>query len=75
MGCALMSTAAVEFISAAAHDFHLKLGSRARDNGVSIAGFSTDIEGTDRLQGVNWDIGAYEYSASRISSPGSQIIL
>ena len=42
-------------------DYHLQAGSPCIDNGTSAAAPSTDIEGTSRPQGANFDMGAYEY--------------
>lgn len=44
-------------------NYALQATSPAKDAGVTIASFSTDILGTSRPQGSAWDIGAYEYNA------------
>lgn len=43
--------------------------SPAIDAGITLPGFSYDIEGTPRSQGNGWDIGAYEFTDRRLASP------
>jgi parallel beta-helix repeat protein len=50
-----------QFVNAAAGDFHLQPGSPAIDGGISIEAVTTDQDGTRRPQGVNYDIGAFEF--------------
>jgi hypothetical protein len=49
------------FVNAAARDFHLQVGSPAKDAGVTISGLGTDFDGVIRPQGSAYDLGAYEY--------------
>lgn len=51
-------------------NFILTEDSNAIDNGSTIAGFSTDYEGTTRIE--PWDIGAYEYD--NIPSPPTNLL-
>lgn len=53
---------AASFTDAVNGDFHLASGATAINSGTTIAGISTDIEGTARPQGAAYDMGAYEYS-------------
>ena len=52
------------FVDASTGDYHLQTGSPCIDAGTSQNAPSTDFEGTNRPQGVGFDIGAYEYSNS-----------
>jgi hypothetical protein len=49
------------------YDFHLRADSLAIDSGATVQ-VPTDYEGRARPQGSGYDIGAYEYSSSGISS-------
>jgi len=49
------------------NDFHLRADSLAIDSGATVP-VPTDYEGRARPQGSGYDIGAYEYSSSGISS-------
>jgi hypothetical protein len=49
------------------YDFHLRADSLAIDSGATVP-VPTDFEGRARPQGSGYDIGAYEYSSSGISS-------
>ena len=49
------------------YDFHLRADSLAIDSGATVP-VPTDYEGRARPQGSGYDIGAYEYSSSGISS-------
>src|SRR5262245_38865087 len=49
------------------YDFHLRADSLAIDSGATVP-VPADFEGRARLQGAGYDIGAYEYSSSGISS-------
>ena len=51
------------FVNASANDFHLRAGSPAIDNGVSLTGFGYDYDGAVRPEGAGWDIGAFESGA------------
>jgi hypothetical protein len=68
------------FVNAGAGDFHLASGSPAIDKGIVssvFSGFQTvygvsiayDRDGRARPQGSAWDIGAYEYGGTSLSSP------
>jgi hypothetical protein len=48
-----------EFITAGS-DFHLQATSPARDSGVDV-GITNDLDENSRPQGVDYDMGAYEY--------------
>ncbi|MBI1936260.1 VCBS repeat-containing protein [Candidatus Woesearchaeota archaeon] len=50
------------FVDAANDNFHLKSNSPAINAGTVISEFNYDKDGTSRLQGTAWDIGAYEYA-------------
>jgi hypothetical protein len=54
-------------IDPASYNFHLQASSLAIDSGAVVP-VSTDHEGRARPQGSGYDIGAYEYSSSGISS-------
>jgi hypothetical protein len=54
------------FVNAASYDFHLQAGSPAIDAGLTISQIVNDCDGTLRLQGARYDIGAYEYTSSPI---------
>lgn len=60
-GC-IKTIEAASFTDAANGDFHLSSGSTAINAGTTIAGITSDIEGTLRPQGAAFDMGAYEYS-------------
>jgi len=51
------------FVNPAAWDYHIGLGSAARDQGVN-AGVTDDIDGDARPQGSGYDIGADEYTGA-----------
>jgi hypothetical protein len=51
------------FVSLATNNFHLTAGSPAIDAGATVS-LATDYDGVPRPQGPDYDIGAYEYSAS-----------
>lgn len=61
------------FVNAAANNYRLKDGGVAIDAGGSslsnVSAPSTDLEGTNRPQGVNFDAGAYEKTESVPPSP------
>ncbi len=48
------------FVNPAGQDYHLKVGSPARDAGLVLSLVPFDIEGVARPQGAAYDIGAYE---------------
>ncbi|MBO0857528.1 MAG: right-handed parallel beta-helix repeat-containing protein [Chloracidobacterium sp.] len=54
-------------VNPTAYDFHLRADSLAIDSGATVP-VPTDFEGRVRPQGGGYDIGAYEYSSSGISS-------
>src|SRR5262249_55940577 len=54
-------------VDPASYNFHLQAGSLAIDSGAVVP-VSTDHEGRPRPQGSGYDIGAYEYSSSGMSS-------
>jgi hypothetical protein len=54
-------------VDPASYNFRLQAGSLAIDSGAVVP-VSTDHEGRPRPQGGGYDIGAYEYSSSGISS-------
>ena len=54
-------------VDPASYDFHLQASSLAIDSGAVVP-VSTDHEGRPRPQGGGYDIGAYEYSSSGMSS-------
>src|SRR5262245_66222229 len=54
-------------VDPASYDFHLQASSLAIDSGAVVP-VSTDHEGRQRPQGGGYDIGAYEYSSSGMSS-------
>src|SRR5262249_33642294 len=66
-GCAVVGNPL--FVNAAGNDFHLQAGSPARDAGITLSIVTTDYDGIPRPQGVAYDIGAYEYSASQLAAP------
>jgi hypothetical protein len=68
-GC--LVTGNPQFVNTATDDYHLLAGSSAIGAGSVLTEFSTDIVGTSRPQGINWDIGAYEY----ISPPAALTLL
>jgi hypothetical protein len=50
------------FVNSAGHDFHLRSGVNAIDNGADLSSvFTTDFDGVTRPTGSGWDIGAYEF--------------
>ena len=57
----LWGTSDPRFVSAAAGDFHLQLGSPAIDTGATISIVPTSSDGVPRPQGTAYDIGAFEY--------------
>jgi hypothetical protein len=68
-----IATAAQLFVSAAANDYHLAPTSPAIDAGTSLPSPNqpptTDLDGTMRPSGANWDIGAYERSSAPDTTP------
>jgi len=48
-------------VDIAARDFHLRSGSVAIDQGVSVGVVTTDFDGTARPQGAAMDVGAMEF--------------
>jgi len=58
------------FVDPSGNDFHLLWNSPAIDGGIAI-GLSTDLDGWYRPQGLDYDMGAYEFAggASAISIP------
>jgi hypothetical protein len=52
----------------AGFDFHLQVGSPAKDSGTAISTLTTDRDGIQRPQAAGYDIGAYEYFAGTIVS-------
>jgi len=56
------------FVNAPGGDFHLLSGSPAINVGVNTSCSPTDIAGTPRPQGVNCDIGAYEFSSAGVAT-------
>jgi hypothetical protein len=50
------------FINPSAADYHLKAGSPAVDQGLSLAEVTDDLEGNSRPAGPAYDIGAFELS-------------
>lgn len=59
------------FVNGEAGNFHLQSNSPAIDAGVTIGGILTDADGISRPQGGEYDIGAYEFSLARLSSPAN----
>ena len=57
-------------------DFRPRSGSVLIDNGVAVAGFSSDYAGTSRPQGLRWDIGAFEFIGGTFipKYPGSILV-
>jgi hypothetical protein len=45
----------------ASNDFHIQSNSPGVDAGTSISAPTVDLDDIDRPQGLNWDIGAYEF--------------
>ncbi len=62
-GLAAQINADPNFVNAPS-DFHLRLGSPAIDSGTTILDLLTDFEGLSRPQGIQYDIGAYEFLSS-----------
>src|SRR5262245_14808332 len=54
-------------VGPASYDFHLQASSLAIDSGATVP-VPTDHEGRPRPQGSGYDIGAYEFSSSGMSS-------
>jgi hypothetical protein len=61
-------TGSVQFVDAAALDFHTLAGSAVIDRGVALPAVATDYDGRTRPAGGSYDIGAYELG-SRDASP------
>src|SRR5207245_11100487 len=57
----LWGTSDPRFVSAAAGDFHLQLGSPAIDTGATISIVPTTSDGVPRPPGTAYDIGALDY--------------
>ena len=51
------------FVDAAAHDYHLAVGSPAVDAGEPLREVAIDRDGVERPQGSAYDVGAYEAAA------------
>lgn len=60
----ILVTPADLFVNPAANDYRLKAGSVAIDKGAAQTLVTKDIAGTARPQGLNWDLGCYEYVAN-----------
>ena len=53
------------FVDSANHNYRLNNNTIAKDTGTDLTGtFTTDIIGTNRPQGIAWDIGAYEFRSN-----------
>jgi hypothetical protein len=52
------------FVDLASRDVHLQATSPAIDAGVALQEVSQDLDGVSRPQGLQYDIGAYEYVAA-----------
>ena len=59
-GSTTWSGADPAFVNSGSGDFHLLPSSPLIDAGISVAGFTSDFDGTTRPQGSAPDIGAYE---------------
>jgi hypothetical protein len=58
----ILSTSAAVFVGA--NDYHLSSNSPARDSGTTLPDLPSDLDGTARPQGAQFDIGAYELSGT-----------
>jgi hypothetical protein len=58
-----------ELMSVMTGDFHLMMGSPARNAGVTISTLLTDLDGVLRPQGTAYAIGAYEYDVGFTPPP------
>lgn len=63
-------TGSVQFVNAAALDFHLQPGSAVIDRGIAVADVPTDFDGRRRPQGAGYDIGAFEYISAGSGTTG-----
>lgn len=63
-----------KFVDVGNNKFRLQANSPALNAGVTLSGFSSDIEGRSRPQGSAWDIGAYEYVKDLLPPSGLRII-
>jgi hypothetical protein len=66
-----LATSEPGFADVSGDDYRLTTTSAAVNAGQAVTAFSTDIVGTNRPQGIAWDIGAYEY----LGLPGSITVL
>lgn len=71
LGCDVIG--APVFQDSANADFRLTLSSDARNAGLPRTEFDTDRAGIHRPQGVQWDIGAYEYPEGTAPISGNPI--
>ncbi len=56
-------------VSTRPYDFHLKNGSPAIDNAVTVSQVTTDQDGLNRPQGAGPDVGAFEYNSAPVVQP------
>lgn len=56
-----LATDTALFANPGSNDYHLKTGSPAINQGISLPSVTTDLEGHLRPAGAGYDIGAYEY--------------
>jgi len=61
-------TGSVQFVNAAALDFHIQPGSAEIDRGLTLTSVPTDFDGRRRPQGAGYDTGAFEYVKPGIAS-------
>jgi hypothetical protein len=65
------------FVSLDSGDLHIQGASPCRDSGITISGYTTDIDGDGRPQGSASDIGADEYCPTGINAepvnPGGRL--
>lgn len=56
------------FVNSASHNFHILVGSLARNAGTALGSVTVDFDGTARPQEGTYDMGAYEYTSGVIPS-------
>lgn len=56
-------------VNASTRDFHLRTGSPAINAGMTLSGVTTDFDGRTRPQGSAYDIGAYEFASTAVTTP------